>query len=79
MKKALKFCWGLCIASIAAFVLTIFISKSDAAIWRMFSVMVVLLQIGFYGAILFTCIDSHKRSKEKRKLKEQETQTENKQ
>lgn len=72
MKKAIRFCWGLCIAAIGLFVVTCSIAKSDATLWRMFTVMVILLQIGFFGALILTSMETRKKAKEIRNMREAE-------
>lgn len=77
MKKAIRFCWGLCIAAIGLFVVTCFAAKSDVTLWRVFTVMVILLQIGFFGALILISMETRKKTKEIRRMREAEQESPN--
>lgn len=62
MKKVIKVLWCTFGISVLIFICSVIFSKSDATIWRMFSLMMPLAGITLWGAIVFTALE-HVRSK----------------
>lgn len=62
MKKAIKVLWSIVVIGILFFFTAIFFVNSDEMIWRMFSIIMPLVGICFWGAIILSVID-YNRSK----------------
>lgn len=65
MKKAITVLWGIFAVSILIFIGWVFLTKSSVTTWRVFSVVMPLAGIGFWGAILLSMIEYIRSKKEK--------------
>ena len=57
MKKAISILWTIFIVCIVVFILSVFMAKSDAWIWRVFSIVMPIGGVAFWGAIILTVAD----------------------
>ena len=58
LKRISKILWGIIPAALLLFVLIVFTSHSDAAIWRAFSVIMPLVGIDFCAAVVVTVLSN---------------------
>jgi len=63
MKKAISVLWTIFIVCIVVFIISVFVSESDAGIWRVFSIVMPLAGISFWGAIVLWALDRWKSKK----------------
>ena len=54
MKKAISTLWTIFIVCIIVFIISIFVTGSDAGIWRVFSIVMPIGGVAFWGAIILT-------------------------
>jgi len=63
MKKAISVLWTIFIVCIVVFIISVFVSESDAGIWRVFSIVMPLAGISFWGAIVLWALDDWRSRK----------------
>lgn len=63
MKKAISVLWTIFIVCIVVFIISVFVSESDAGIWRVFSIVMPLAGISFLGAIVLWALDDWRSRK----------------
>ncbi len=63
MKKAISVLWTIFIVCIVVFIISVFVSESDAGIWRVFSIVMPLAGISLWGAIVLWALDRWKSKK----------------
>lgn len=64
MKKAISVLWTIFIVCIVVFISSVFVAESDAGIWRVFSIVMPLAGISFWGAIVLWALnDWHSKKK----------------
>lgn len=63
MKKAISVLWAIFIACIVVFIISVFVAESDAGIWRVFSIVMPLAGISFWGAIVLWALDDWRSRK----------------
>lgn len=57
MKKAISILWTIFIVCIVIFIVSIFAAESDAGIWRVFSIVMPIAGVSFWGAIILLVLD----------------------
>lgn len=65
MKKAITALWCVFGSCILILIGSVFLVKSTAAIWRLFSVVMPIAGMAFWGAILLTVLAYVRSKKEK--------------
>ena len=63
MKKAISVLWTIFIVCIVVFIISVFVSESDAGIWRVFSIVMPIAGISFLGAIVLWALDDWRSRK----------------
>ncbi|MBQ5320202.1 MAG: hypothetical protein J6K17_14010 [Oscillospiraceae bacterium] len=57
MKKAIKILWGIFAIGILVFILFVIFADSDATRWRVFSIIMPIAGLAFWGAVILSVID----------------------
>ena len=57
MKKAISTLWTIFIVCIVVFIISVFGAGSDAGIWRVFSIVMTIGGVAFWGAIILMVVD----------------------
>ena len=57
MKKTLSVLWTIFIVCIVVFIISVFVVGSDAGIWRVFSIVMPVAGVAFWGAIILRVLD----------------------
>ncbi len=57
MKKAISILWTIFIVCIVIFIVSIFVAGSDGGIWRVFSIVMPIASVSFWGAIILMVLD----------------------
>ncbi len=57
MKKAISVLWTIFIVCIVVFIISVFVVGSDAGIWRVFSIVMPVAGVAFWGAIILSVVD----------------------
>ena len=63
MKKAISVLWTIFIVCIVVFIISVFVAESDEGRWRVFSIIMPLVGISFWGAIVLWALDCWKSKK----------------
>lgn len=57
MSKAIKDLWILAGLGVLCFVIALFLVDSDEMLWRIFSITMPVVGIGFWGAVILSVIE----------------------
>ncbi len=57
MKKVITVLWTIFIICIIVFIISFFVVESTAGMWRVFSIVMPLAGISFWGAIVLWALD----------------------
>ena len=63
MKKTITVLWTIFIICIIVFIISFFVVESTAGMWRVFSIVMPLAGISFWGAIVFWALDDWRSRK----------------
>lgn len=66
MKNVIKVLWSVFGICIVIFVASVFLAESSATTWRVFSIVMPLASITFWGAIILTLLEHNRLKKENR-------------
>jgi len=67
MKKAISILWTIFIVCIVIFIVSIFVAGSDGGIWRVFSIVMPIASVSFWGAIILMVLDYIRTKKDSSK------------
>ena len=65
MKKVIKILWCIFGICILIFVASVFLAQSSATTWRVFSIVMPIAGVVFFGAILLNVLEYVRSTKEK--------------
>jgi len=65
MKKAITVLWCMFGICILIFIGSVFLAKSSVATWRVFSIVMPIAGVTFWGAIILTALEYIRSKKEK--------------
>ncbi len=57
MKKVIKILWSIFGAGMLIFILFVIFADSDATRWRVFSIIMPIAGLAFWGAVILSVID----------------------
>lgn len=57
MEKAISVLWAIFIVCIVVFIASVFVASSGQDIWRVFSIVMPIAGVAFWGAIILRVLD----------------------